>query len=170
MKFRRLGFLFAAILLISSLACPVVYAENISGSIAVLGLLDNRPMDGVIFKAYQISDYDAESNQFDMRDVYRKYQIDLDMSNASSIARFSESLWNYIRRDGVLFDYRAASDKTGVAVFEQLSPGMYLIVSDAFTQDNYKYTASPMLVWLPNLLGLSCQTLKNPMKQLRVGF
>ena len=153
MKFRRLGFLFAAILLISSLACPVVYAENISGSIAVLGLLDNRPMDGVIFKAYQISDYDAESNQFDMRDVYRKYQIDLDMSNASSIARFSESLWNYIRRDGVLFDYRAASDKTGVAVFEQLSPGMYLIVSDAFTQDNYKYTASPMLVWLPNLDG-----------------
>lgn len=138
------------------LACIVAVPTGVSaagqtGSVNVLSYIERRPAPDVRFDAWQVADFDAGQGSFRLRPEYAKYDLVFDPADVDSMTRFTDGLWNYIRRDGVKSGRTETSDGQGCALFELLDPGVYLIASDDFVRDGVRYTSSPILVYLPYL-------------------
>ena len=122
-----------------------------TGSIAVLSYVDGKKVPDVKFNAWRIGDYDSSTGEITISAGFKKYGLYFNPLDMDSVSRFTGSLYDYIRRDDVRLDYTAVSDSQGVALFENLELGAYLIASEVFERDGVEYKSSPMLVYIPNL-------------------
>ena len=72
---------------------------------------------------------------------------DLDSSGLRSLA---QTLDAYVARDKLTPLLSQKTGEDGMVSFEGLSPGLYLVLGESYTQDNTVYTPSPMLFYLPS--------------------
>lgn len=124
-------------------AAALDYNSNISGSIEILAISDGVRLNGVTFDAWRVGD--ITDGDLLLQSKYSKYNL-----NISSV-NFPATLRECLIRDSIRPDLKAISNQDGVAVFDNLSSGAYLICSEDFEQGRYKYSGVSMLVYLPYL-------------------
>ncbi|MGN0315707.1 MAG: Cna B-type domain-containing protein [Fusicatenibacter sp.] len=124
---------------------------NHSRSLKVTAVYDQEPISGMQFDAYLISTVD-ESGELTVLERYQDYADDLDIrgKNDESWQTMAQVLAREILLDTDLKqDCSAVTDADGVAVFADLSMGLYLICGSTAEQDGYVYATSPFFVMLP---------------------
>lgn len=78
---------------------------------------------------------------------------DADM-NSSELSKIAESLLNVIKADNIAADASAKSDANGVAAFENVEDGIYIIYGGRYEHMGYAYEMSPVIfesaAWNPD--------------------
>ena len=152
--FRKSARFLCLCLACAALFCSVgvsAVESDRTGSIACLSYVDGHKVADVKCQLWQVASYDAGRNAFELLDWYKQYHIGFDPSDVDVMTRFTKTLYDYVRRDNIRVDKTAVSDFQGVALFELLQPGVYLITAEEFEHDGKLYTGQPMLVYIPNL-------------------
>lgn len=151
-KLLRIICLALSLLLISGTCVPVFAADVQTGSIACLNYIDGEKAQNVKCELWRVANYDRDANRFELLPEYDRYHIQFDPGDVDVMARFAKTLHDYIRRDNVHVYASSVSDSQGIAQFDFLPPGVYLVSSGEFERGGFVYAAQPALVYLPNLL------------------
>ena len=104
----------------------------------------NCEVEGAEFRAYKVAEI-TEDAHFEMIDPFKDAQIAID---AEEYREASYTLASFV----VAEEVKPASSSAvieGEAVFEELENGLYLVVSDPVTKDDYSYVYAPVLVCVP---------------------
>ncbi|MCC8014455.1 MAG: Cna B-type domain-containing protein [Eubacterium sp.] len=96
-------------------------------------------VEGITYKLYGVDDYyEVDGEVYD--NVYYAYKIDPNGSSADYTASA------YILRDDVSASYTAVTDSDGEVVFSGLDGGDYLLVAEVYSDGEYVYVATPVVV------------------------
>lgn len=98
---------------------------------------------------YKIADISDES-KYIFLDTYSSFDEDIYHYSASKINDYTKRISEYIKNNDIQHNYVTKTKNDGKFQFSGLTTGLYLIIVDSVEDGNYKYTASPMLVCLPN--------------------
>ena len=77
------------------------------------------------------------------------YPVSLEDLDSSGLRSLAQTLDAYVARDTLTPLLSQKTGEDGMVSFEGLSPGLYLVLGESYTQDNTVYTPSPMLFYLP---------------------
>lgn len=116
------------------------------GSLSVLNMVDNRPVQGVQFKLYYVAD--QVDGEFKWTERFAEYRLELD-PEAESFAALPVNLSVYIGRDGVQADYTDVTGESGIVNFMGLDSGLYLLTGASSRSGSYRYDVVPTLIVLP---------------------
>lgn len=144
-----------ALLLILTLPMTVFAAGSIdmsrSTGITIGVVYDKVPVAGMAFGAIRVSTVD-ETGELTVLNRFSKFASDLDIrgkndeawQEMAQILELELYTWEDVTLDAV-----AKTDESGIARFDNLPKGLYLIVSEGVEQDGYVYTTAPFFVNLP---------------------
>lgn len=106
--------------------------------------------DTVIVFTYELdgTKVDGET-QAALTDDFAQYPVSLEDLDSSGLRSLAQTLDAYVARDTLTPLLSQKTGEDGMVSFEGLSPGLYLVLGESYTQDNTVYTPSPMLFYLP---------------------
>lgn len=127
MSLRREAARRAAAVLVGILACLcLVGAVDVSrGSAAVTAEFDGRRVEGVEIRLYHVAEPSGEWTP-----GFADYGLRLDADSESSVGATAATLRALIARDEVPADWAVETDASGVARFDGLAPGVWLVLGD----------------------------------------
>lgn len=145
-------------------------ADSGSGSVTVTytykGDGNATPLAGVSMKLYRVADW-SKTGGYAATSDFKNYSIDWDALFATdgetvgdqTLREFAMTIATYAERDGLTAAQQAITDTTGVAAFDGLADGLYLVATGQYTKDadNTAGTSgmtcetTAMLVALPDL-------------------
>ena len=144
-----------AIILLVSIPGFAFAAEEMDGdkpltlSVSLAG--DELVVPGIQFKAYRIAAMDERIN-FTVNPKYAEYNIDFSLiADQNNWSTLSQTLQNYIIRDGIEADYTASSNEFGWANFGEIERGLYLILAEPFTFDDVRYRVVANMIAAPSV-------------------
>lgn len=99
-------------------------------------------------KLYKIANRDKDKITY--LNEYEKKQINIYGLNSSELTTYSKKLKNYIEENNLKEYSKDTTSKDGEFSFNDLSPGLYMIIVDDKQIDNYLYKALPSIIILPS--------------------
>lgn len=107
-------------------------------------------VEGMEFKAYKIATLD-ENIRFQFTSTYSGYGVAIP-DTQDGYRALAETLSGYIARDGISPAQVEKTNANGIARFDNLEQGLYIILADRYKDPatGITYVASPSLVSLPN--------------------
>ena len=140
--------------------------QNAKGTITLDFHYEGAPLAGVKVSAYRIAEV---KRHFPALPAYQQYlqalkwndfqdksgAIPAGSVDASKWAEFAGNLANHIQADQVAPEATATSDSNGKATFNNLSVGVYLLLTEPFTSatsSGETYVFNPSLVTVPSLV------------------
>lgn len=105
----------------------------------------DAPAEGVRFRLWRAADVSA-SGYTPLPFVWKYHTL----AGVEGWKAKADTLYSYLLRDGVAPTAEAATDGEGVARFEDLEQGLYLLAGSSLTRGGRVYTPTPTLVCLPN--------------------
>lgn len=115
---------------------------------------DNILLRNTGISIYSVATVDEDGN-YTLKDELKNSGVSLDMGNASLWQEASEELYHYIEKNGISYLNKLMTDQEGKVTFSDLTPGLYLIVTDGKELGDYIYSSSPSLVSIPLLDDMS---------------
>ncbi|WP_152600677.1 hypothetical protein, partial [Bifidobacterium biavatii] len=137
------------------------YAED-TGSITVNYQDDDAPVPGAKTHLYHVADWNDANNGFTPMSQFKEYSVDWNVygTDSETFRQLAETLAGYISRDNLKSQADHITDSTGLAVFNGLSRGLYLVTVDAYDGDSLTCKPSATLVVLPSDSGSMDVTLQ----------
>jgi hypothetical protein len=95
-----------------------------------------------------------EANGYTCLSLYQDAKVSFDDSSTSALAKAAETLAAYVDKNNLAADAKATGSDTGIVSFTQfgngnaLENGEYLLVGEAVTVGDVKYTPAPVIVEL----------------------
>lgn len=120
-----------------------------TGSLSVQCEPAGQVAEGAEFRLYRVADISAEA-QFALAGDFVHYPVQVNGLDSAGWRALADTLAGYVASDGVSALRAAATDGEGVARFDALQPGLYLLLGDVCVVGGTRYTPSPALVSLPN--------------------
>jgi hypothetical protein len=118
--------------------------------VSVSYVVDGAPVAGVAARLYRVADVSENGGLLTATADFEGAGVSLDMTQASSSwSAGARSLAAYASAAGVRPVAEGRSDAGGIASFDGLSCGLYLVVTDEVVVDGSTYAFQPMLVGLP---------------------
>ena len=87
--------------------------------------------------------------EYALTDDFAQYPVSLEDLDSSGLRSLAQTLDAYVARDTLTPLLSQETGEDGRVSFDGLSPGLYLVLGESYTQDNTVYTPSPMLFYLP---------------------
>ena len=110
---------------------------------------DGNPVEGLEFRLYRVAEV-SSSVEFTLTEKFANYPISVTAPTEESWRYLTAILPGYIAADQVKPDYTKKTDEDGVAAFENISTGLYLVMGDVYHGYRQFITPTPFLVSLPN--------------------
>lgn len=112
---------------------------------------DGMPQVGVEMRLYQVAVVSREC-LFTLTGEFEDYAVSLNDNDSDSWRELATTLEGYVRTDKLEPTQVVETGEDGIAAFEHLATGLYLVVADRWyvSADSY-YIPSPILVSLPSL-------------------
>lgn len=151
---RRIQKAFAVLLcllvLLSTLILPAQAAGELNSSqkvrLTVCHIYDEKPLKNVAIKIYRVANMNADG-VLEARSAYKSLLEEALRTDDTSVwEEAAEMLEDKVPWSNVA---SVTTDKNGKAVFENLTPGLYLIKSTRKATSTYIYSSSAALVTLP---------------------
>ena len=101
----------------------------------------------VEFSLYPVAALTEE--EYALTDDFAQYPVSLEDLDSSGLRSLAQTLDAYVARDTLTPLLSQETGEDGRVSFDGLSPGLYLVLGESYTQDNTVYTPSPMLFYLP---------------------
>lgn len=117
-------------------------------SLTVSSQYDAIPITGMQFDAYLVADVDAYG-ELTVKDAFSEYSLDIHGKNDAAWQEAAALLEQKVVLEGRLPDASVVTDQEGNALFQELTPGLYLIVVNPVEQGTYVYTSESFFVLLP---------------------
>lgn len=102
----------------------------------------------VKFSLYRVASL-TEEGEYVLTDDFAQYPVSLEDLDSSGLRSLAQTLDAYVARDKLTPLLSQETGEDGRVSFDGLSPGLYLVLGESYTQDNTVYTPSPMLFYLP---------------------
>lgn len=132
------------------IVCPLVlpgYAAEVRETDCELTVTFNEAAS-IQFRIYRVGDTDTDGTQTLTGD-FAEYPVELNVTTNEAYQIAADTLWGYIKRDGLEADYTAETDENGEARFSGLPAGLYLIAGQTIQTELGTYTLSAQLWSLP---------------------
>ena len=100
------------------------------------------------FSLYRVAAL-TEEGEYALTDDFAQYPVSLEDLDSSGLRSLAQTLDAYVARDTLTPLLSQETGEDGMVSFDGLSPGLYLVLGESYTQDNTVYTPSPMLFYLP---------------------
>ena len=108
-------------------------------------------LGGVSVRVYRAADADANM-RFTLAPAFADSGVDLAaMTGAAQWSSAAAALAKYAQETKLTPEYSGKTDASGALALSALTPGLYLVVTDAYTDNGGVYSAAPSLVALPGL-------------------
>ena len=101
----------------------------------------------VEFSLYPVASLTEE--EYALTGDFAQYPVSLEDLDSSGLRSLAQTLDAYVARDTLTPLLSQETGEDGMVSFDGLSPGLYLVLGESYTQDNTVYTPSPMLFYLP---------------------
>ena len=92
----------------------------------------------------------TEEGEYALTGDFGQYPVSLEDLDSSGLRSLAQTLDAYVARDTLTPLLSQKTGEDGRVSFDGLSPGLYLVLGESYTQDNTVYTPSPMLFYLPD--------------------
>ncbi len=156
-KYRILAVTLCLILISALLPVKVLGAVRVDKehncSLKIAFTPDNTKASGIKFKAYKVAAV-TDSYNFSVEPFFAKQEVTklLDNPTAESYRLVASTLSGIVASESTVKpDYNAVSDSSGIAVFENMDVGLYLIIGDIYEGEYAYYTPQNFMVSLPEL-------------------
>lgn len=103
----------------------------------------------VEFSLYPVASL-TEEGEYALTGDFAQYPVSLEDLDSSGLRSLAQTLDAYVARDTLTPLLSQETGEDGMVSFDGLSPGLYLVLGESYTQDNTVYTPSPMLFYLPD--------------------
>lgn len=113
------------------------------GSLCVAYAIDAKAVSGVEFSIFHVAELSSDM-KITYTDDFKHYKVNVD-EVFNSGALFEA----YVQVDGIAPAAKAKTNASGMATFNNLQPGVYLILGEDIEKDGYIYTATPTVVSVP---------------------
>lgn len=117
-------------------------------SLTVVFADGDKGISGAEFGLLRVGDA-LESGGFKLSGDFARYGVTLEGLDSSGWRAAAQTLAAYARRDGIAPDSRAETGRDGRALFDSLTPGLYLVTGERTVSGGRVYTPEPFLVSLP---------------------
>lgn len=148
----RAGALAALVLLACALAVTAV-AQTIDlereNTLTVSFGESGEGFPEVEFSLYPVAAL-TEEGEYALTGDFGQYPVSLEDLDSSGLRSLAQTLDAYVARDTLTPLLSQKTGEDGRVSFDGLSPGLYLVLGESYTQDNTVYTPSPMLFYLPD--------------------
>lgn len=110
---------------------------------------DGLNIDGAVFRAYRFADVTG-NGEAALASEYYESGVDISLYDGEEdhMAKLAETLAGYIGPRTL--SYEKAEIKEGKAIFSSLKQGVYLILGEPYSNDQGSFTASTMILSVPN--------------------
>lgn len=108
--------------------------------------MDAQHLENVRISVYRVADVN-KNLEFKWTPVYADYHLKLSMTDPQTLAL---TLASYTLRDNLTPVAIDSTDENGEISFEGLETGMYLLVGEPYTKNNYICTPIPSLIYFPH--------------------
>ena len=102
----------------------------------------------VEFSLYPVASL-TEEGEYALTGDFAQYPVSLEDLDSSGLRSLAQTLDAYVARDTLTPLLSQETGEDGRVSFEGLSPGLYLVLGESYTQDTTVYTPSPLLFYLP---------------------
>ena len=120
-------------------------------SLTITAVYGQTPIEGMEFSAYRVATVD-EVGELTVTEAFADYKEALDIRGKNDAAwqQLASELERAIVMDpAILPEATAKADSSGKAAFDELSMGLYLVMSEGKELEGYVYTTSSFFVMLP---------------------
>ena len=110
----------------------------------------DKPVQGKTFNAYRLADVDKYGRITPIEEYkYKNFNLGILGRDDESWRATAAALESYVLAKNIKADGKAVSDENGIARFERLEQGLYLVIDSRMTMGNVRYEISPVIVQLP---------------------
>ena len=135
----------SAALMILSVIVLTVSAETITGTLTLICRTEEIKLSGMNWNIYRVGS--RTGSGFVLDGDFSNYQVDLsDLNSDSDRKTAAKTLENYAILDGIIPTYFKKTDENGIAEFEGLNPGLYLISGNELVIGDTTYIPSTLLI------------------------
>ena len=142
---RRTLTLLLAVLLLAAVALPARAEQSTDLSIRLVYGRD--PLPGGIFDIYRVGEENARG-ELSLTGAFAGYPVDLNGAGEDTGAQ-AAALYAFAQRDALTPDIQVTTGQQGIAVVNDLQPGLYLVAGQDLVADGYRYRTEPQLILLP---------------------
>ena len=156
-------------MLFSCLSVSALAAEQEveGGQLLASYYVDNAPVEGVQMKLYRVGTWNNH-NELTWVAPFDGYRLKFYYDDNVKLGLLTDTLCDYIVRDDVKPLMQAETDKDGVVVFTGLESGVYLVMGESYTVDDYTYIPRAALAavdeWTPVEIEIKHDTEYHPPK------
>lgn len=118
------------------------------GNIVVNFSIGNSPTSDVKLKLFKIANID-ENGKFTLYGDFADYPIVINNLDSEGYRKLASTLESYIAIDNNSSILEKDTNQNGQVNFSNLDNGLYLITGNEFSNNEYKYIPSPILVSVP---------------------
>lgn len=144
------------ILVIVLLISPVIktYAEEIDiskiGSIKIDCKHENISLKNMNTKIYKIANIN-QNNEYTYLSNFQVKERELNNIATSDLVKYSEELVEFINTNNIEPNNSSTTNQEGIATFNNLSVGLYLLEYESLSDNQYTYNISPVLISVPTI-------------------
>lgn len=153
---KRCKRLLAAILVLLLLPVTALGAGKMDlsaeTSLTISSVFGEKAVAGMEFRAYRVSQMDA-GGELTVTAPFAAFAEELDIRGENDSAWWDMARqleWEIVKEPEIKPEATAKTDDTGIARFENLPKGLYLILGESLETDGYVYTTSAFFVMLPS--------------------
>lgn len=110
---------------------------------------DEEPLTGAVFTLHRVADMN-EALHFTPTAAYAGYPVEMNGLDSEGWRTLALTLSAFIAQDEVAPTAMVAVDENGIAAFDQMPSGLYLLQSVPFGKDSMMYITEPSMVALPS--------------------
>lgn len=111
---------------------------------------DEKSIKDAVVSLYKIADVDSVGN-YSYIGSFTNRTENLNNLSASATRTLAKELSDTIEEDKIAYDYQKSTTETGRVQFANLTPGVYLILTDEVISEGEKYQTLPFFVSLPQI-------------------
>lgn len=128
--------------------CAVGAAAADRSTLRIRYHYENEPIPGAEFHLFYMGEADGKGG-FELNSTFAAYPVKTEYSSADEWTELAVTLKAYVEKDGLKADFSAVTDENGRIVFPDLSDGLYLVIGDKCSTEDYTCFALPCVVALP---------------------
>ncbi|PWG64417.1 Cna B-type domain-containing protein [Bifidobacterium callitrichidarum] len=145
----------------SAVADEAATTVDETGSITVDYENGDTPIGNATVKLYHVGNWDSSGN-FESVYPFNKYNITWKQADADAYRDLAETIRGYISTDNIPADATRTTNASGVATFDGLAKGLYLVVIESYSDGDFSCKPSALLVSIPSATGENGKTTMNP--------
>lgn len=111
---------------------------------------DEKLIENAVVSLYKIADVDTDG-YYSYIGSFAGRTEDLNNLSASATRSLASDLLDLIAAENINYDYQKNTSKVGRVKFDNLTPGVYLILTDEVIDEGEKYVTLPFFVSLPQI-------------------